>query len=141
MIYFDTAYILKCYVHESGSLPVRQLLADHRGAACCAIGRLEFASAIRRAVRENRLDERVVSTVFAVLEQDDENGVWSWIPLTPHLLDTATRTVRDLPSDVFVRTADALHIVCAKENGFQEFTRTISTLLLLRRISACEQRM
>jgi predicted nucleic acid-binding protein len=120
MIYFDTAYILKCYVHESGSPVVRRLLLEHQTGACCALGKLEFAAAVKRAIREGRLDARVLDTVFSVFERDNDCGVWSWLPLSSHLVEIASLAIRSLPADIFIRSADALHLVCARENGFSE---------------------
>jgi predicted nucleic acid-binding protein len=120
MIYFDTAYIVKCYLHEPGSSAVRALLYEHQGAACCILGRLEFSAALKRAIRENRLDGRVLDTVFAVLREDDRNAVWSWLPLSPALIELAISEIRALPKDIAIRSADALHLVCARENGFAE---------------------
>jgi hypothetical protein len=34
MIYFDSAYIVKCYIPEHGSHEVRQVLQTHYSAAC-----------------------------------------------------------------------------------------------------------
>ena len=120
MIYFDTAYIVKCYVHEPGSPAVRRLLAEHQNAACCVVGRLEFAAAVKRAIREGRLDSRVLNTVFSVLDHDDQNAAWTWLPLTSSLVEVATQAVRNLPENVYIRSADALHIAYARENGCGE---------------------
>src|SRR5437588_12732807 len=97
MIYFDTAYVLKCYIHEPGRPEVRRLLEQQQPVACCTMGRLEFAVGVKRAVREKRLDARVLSTVFSVFETDEQNGVWSWLPLSSSLLEAAVRAVRSLP--------------------------------------------
>src|SRR4051794_7466664 len=99
MIYFDTAYIVKCYVYEPGSSEVRRALTDQRSVACCALGRVEFAAAVKRAIRERRLDARVRDTVFSVLERDDENGIWTWLPLTSDLIKIAAAEARSLPDD------------------------------------------
>ena len=120
MIYFDTAYILKCYIHEPGTPEVRSLLLQHRSAASCAIGRLEFAAGVKRAIREGRIDPRTLNTIFAIFEEDYQNGIWSWLPVTTHLIDAAVRAVHSLPSSTFLRSADAMHIVCAREAGFSE---------------------
>jgi predicted nucleic acid-binding protein len=122
MIYFDTAYILKCYLPEDGFAPVRQLLSREQSAACCAYGRLEFTTAVRRAVRENRLPASALPTVYALLETDDENGVWTWLPLTAHLIESAARAARTVPAGVYLRAGDALHLVCAREHGFDIYT-------------------
>jgi predicted nucleic acid-binding protein len=120
MIYFDTAYVLKCYINEPGSAAVRSLLFRHQSAACCILGRLEFTTAIKRAVRERRLDARVLDTVFEIFERDDQNGIWGWLPCTPQLVEVTLRATRNLPESIYIRSADALHIVCARENGFAE---------------------
>jgi len=117
VIYFDAAYIVKCYVPEKGHAQVRGLLHRHQSAVCCAFGRLEFAAAIQRAIREGRLPETTRSTVFSILSRDDRGGVWNWIPLTPHLLETAVHAMRLAPTNPAIRAADALHLVCAKECG------------------------
>lgn len=41
MIYFDTAYLTKCYLNEIGSNEVRRLAEQHEQVACCVFGRLE----------------------------------------------------------------------------------------------------
>ena len=120
MIYFDTAYIVKCYVHEPGSLEVRRLLQSHQTVACCALGRVEFASSILRAVREGRLDERVIPTVFTILHEDEQSGVWTWLALSAALLDDTFRTLCRLAPAVPVRAGDAIHLACAREHGFRE---------------------
>ena len=120
MIYFDTAYVVKCYVHEPGSREVRDLMRRHPSIGCCALGRVEFATSILRAVRERRLDERVIATVLTILDEDDESGVWAWLPLTAAVLEGTCQTLRRLPPRVAIRAGDAIHLACAKEHGFHE---------------------
>ena len=52
MIYFDTAYIAKCYLNEHGSAEVRNLANEAERVACCAFGRIEFAATVHRNLRE-----------------------------------------------------------------------------------------
>lgn len=120
MIYFDTAYIVKCYVHEPCSLEVRRLLGQHQTAACCALGRIEFATSILRAVREQRLDGRVIQTVFTIRDEDDQNGVWNWLPLSAQVLEATIHSLRKLAPSVIIRAGDAIHLACAREHGFRE---------------------
>jgi len=49
MIYFDTAYLVKCYLPELGFEQVRELLHRAHTAASSAVGRIEFTTAIRGA--------------------------------------------------------------------------------------------
>jgi predicted nucleic acid-binding protein len=53
-------------------------------------------------------------------EEDDQNGVWQWLGVTSELLEKARKAVLDIPSTVFLRSGDALHLSCAEEHGFQE---------------------
>ena len=55
VIYFDSTYIIKCYVAEPGTAQVLALAQSHPGRACALHGRLEFWSGIRRHVREGNL--------------------------------------------------------------------------------------
>lgn len=41
MIYFDTSYLLKCYLAEPGHQAVRALAQQQGPVACCALGRTE----------------------------------------------------------------------------------------------------
>ena len=59
MIYFDTAYILKCYVKEHGWERVRALASDHERIVCSVYGRLELHAALHRKVREGELTETI----------------------------------------------------------------------------------
>jgi predicted nucleic acid-binding protein len=49
-----------------------------------------------------------------------ESQAWQWFGVTPELLEKARKAVLDIPSTVFLRSGDALHLACAEEQGFQE---------------------
>ena len=53
-------------------------------------------------------------------EEEEQNGVWQWFGVTSDLLERARKAVLDIPSTVFLRSGDALHLACAGEHGFQE---------------------
>lgn len=120
MIYFDAAYVLKCYLPEPHCQLVRQLLAQHRTAACCMLGKLEFAAGVHRAVREGKITSADAGVVFNTLRQDDAAGLWTWLPLTPRVAQRVLDAFETLPPHVFLRTGDAIHLACAQENGFRE---------------------
>ena len=63
---------------------------------------------------------REMTAILTEFEEDEKNGVWQWFGVTPELLEMTRKAVLDLPTTVFVRSGDALHLVCAEENGFQE---------------------
>ena len=120
MIYFDAAYIAKCYLNEAGADRVRALAYGADGLASCELARVEFASILKRHVRERHVTRRELTAILRDFEEDEQNGVWRWFSVTSGLLDKVRKTVLELPNTVFVRSGDALHLACAEEHGFQE---------------------
>jgi predicted nucleic acid-binding protein len=45
MVYFDTSYLLKCYVLENASAEVRRLAGEREHVACCELCRPELVAA------------------------------------------------------------------------------------------------
>jgi predicted nucleic acid-binding protein len=120
MIYFDTAYLAKCYLNEHGSAEVRNLAAGKERVACCAFGRIELAATILRNLREatiTRLQNRVILRQF---DSDETAHIWTWLPVTPELMAAAAAKFRSLKPSIYLRSADALHLACAVEHGFKE---------------------
>lgn len=120
MIYFDAAYIAKCYLNEPGADRVREVAYSADGLASCELARLEFASILKRHVRERHVTRGELRAILRDFEEDEQNGVWQWLGVTSELLETARKAVLDSPSTVFLRSGDALHLACAVEHGFQE---------------------
>ena len=120
MIYFDAAYIAKCYLNEAGADRVRAVAYGSDGLASCELARVEFASILKRHVRERNVTRREMTAILKEFEDDEKNGVWQWLAVTSELLEKVRRAVLDLPTAVFVRSADALHLACAEEHGFDE---------------------
>ena len=119
MIYFDAAYIAKCYLNEPGADRVRAVAYGADGLASCELARLEFASILKRHAREHHVTRREMTAILKEFEEDEKNGVWQWFGVTSELLETARQAILDMPSTVFVRAGDALHLACAEEHGFQ----------------------
>lgn len=120
MIYFDTAYLAKCYLNEPGSEKVRTLAAADGRVACCVFGRLELAATFQRNFREKKISARQREIIFAQLELDERNHLWTWLPFTANLLQQTADKFRKLNPSLFLRAADALHLACAAEHGFKE---------------------
>jgi len=120
VIYLDTAYLVKCYVPEPGSREVRRLASEEGRVACCAYGRAELASAVHRKAREGVLTAEALQVVFRQIRLDEEERVVCWFPVTESLLDAVVRAYERLPTDTFVRAGDAVHLVCARDQGFTE---------------------
>lgn len=120
MIYFDAAYIAKCYLNEPGAELVRELARKGDGLGSCEIARLEVFATVHRHLRERHLQKAHVSIILDRFEVDERAGVWQWFPVTPRLLGATCDRLRTLPATVFVRAIDALHLECARDEGISE---------------------
>lgn len=119
-MYFDAAYIAKCYLNEPGADEVRRLAQTADGLASCEIGRLEFECIIRRHLREANITTREAREILADFAEDEGAGVWQWLAITANLIQGVRERVRALPRRAVLRAGDALHLGCAQDNGFHE---------------------
>ncbi|MDB6175552.1 MAG: twitching motility protein PilT [Chthoniobacteraceae bacterium] len=120
MIYFDTAYVAKCYLNEQGSDEVRTLAKRHGRVACCIFGRLELAATFHRNFREGKITAAQRDLIFLQLQADEANHLWTWLPMTADLLLGTASRFGEFDSSTYLRAADALHLACAAENNFKE---------------------
>jgi predicted nucleic acid-binding protein len=118
--YFDSAYIAKFYLDEPESDGVRRL-AEHLGEVRCAvIGQAEVAAVFHRKLREAAFTPGMFREIVAQFTDDCENGLWTWLPVTPAIAAKTTAVFGALPRTVFLRGADALHLMSAREHGALE---------------------
>jgi predicted nucleic acid-binding protein len=118
MIYFDTSYLAKCYLNETGSGAVRQLAQSQSSLVCCEYGRIELTSTFHRNLREGLLTKLQYEVLARQFESDDQSGVWTWLPLTADLCRKTAARIYALPHSTFIRAGDVLHLTSAAENGF-----------------------
>ncbi len=119
-LYFDTAYLGKCYWNEPDGKLVRDLAQKADGLYSSAICIAEMACLAHRKVREGPVtpaDARVRRDLFL---EDVGNGVIVTVPVTERLLRRVEATTRALPASCYLRTFDALHLVTAADAGFTE---------------------
>jgi len=107
-------------LREPGSERVREHARETGRIACCEIGKVELAAVFHRHLREKRLNARQYGVVTRQFASDMDQGVWTWLPLTSRVLALAQKRYDDLSAKVFLRAADAMHLSCAAENGFDE---------------------
>lgn len=120
MSYFDSAYIAKFYLDEPESDAVRAL-AESLGRVCCnTLGRLEVASVFHRKWREGAFGESAFKELSAQFDDDCAAGLWTWLPVSPALIEAASKSISKLPKTIFLRSADLLHIVSAREHDIKE---------------------
>ncbi len=118
MIYFDSTYIIKCYLAEAGSAQVLALARSHPGRACAVHGRVEFFSAVKRHVRDGNLSSARASEALNQFIRDEAAELWSFLPLNRSLIESACTRLTAVPNKILCRAADALHLTCAAENQF-----------------------
>lgn len=120
MIYFDTAYLAKCYLNEHGSKQVRELALSDGRVACCEYGRVELAATFHRNLRQKTITASEFRLLWKQFDLDEESRLWTWLPLSRDLMVDVTKRFRKLSPSVYLRSADALHLTCALENGFKK---------------------
>ena len=92
MIYFDTAYIIKCYIHETGSEAVRSLANQHELIACCELGHMELYGAFHRCLREKIIDMEYFNVAIEQFELDEQDHVWACLPLASEVMSGVVAT-------------------------------------------------
>ena len=119
-MYLDTAYIAKFYFNEPESSRVRDLVrkADAVHSSLWALA--EFHAVLHRRMREGAAspdDTRELATRFS---DHVEDGLWNLIPVTEALLRRTGASIISAPPDLYLRTADAVHLLTARESGDRE---------------------
>ena len=120
MSYFDSAYIAKFYLDEPESEIVRGLAEALGQVHCSVIGQIEVAAVFHRKLREGAFTAGAFREVMAQFDDDCGQGLWTWLPLTTALAAKSAAAFVRLPRPVFLRAADALHLMCAQEHGLRE---------------------
>ncbi len=119
MIYFDTSYVVRLFLEDSGWQKVRQLAATDR-LACGLHGRAEVIAAFHRRFRGGAITQPDLHQLIGQFEQDCEAGAFHWLPLSSAVIARLTKVYSGLPKTTPLRAADALHLASAAENSFKE---------------------
>jgi predicted nucleic acid-binding protein len=123
-LYFDSAYIAKCYLNEPDGRKVRELARAASGLYCSSVCLAELACIFHRHVREASIDVQTAAALRKLFRDDVENRVWSLIPVSDRLLHRVELLVKSLPAHCFVRAGDAIHLTTAIDAGFTEIWTT-----------------
>jgi len=120
VLYLDSSYVAKCYLNDADCEAVRALVRRETRlfSSYLCVGEVSFA--FHRRYRERALTRRQMGELAGVFRSHVEAGFWNLIPLTEGLLWQVHESLWTLPVSVFVRSADAIHLVSAREAGFQE---------------------
>ena len=120
MLYFDSNYVLKCYLPEPGAHHVRALAARPVTKSCSRFGRAEVIAALHRKVREGSLTRPQMKSVWAKVVADETVGVWTWLPFDAPVEHAVEQAFLALGANLFLRAGDAIHLATASLNGFAE---------------------
>ena len=139
-LYFDTAYLAKCYLNEPDGKQVRKLARAASGLYSSAWCIAELACVFQRQVREGQLGvEEAVKWRDTFLE-DVQNGVWVLFPVSQYLLYRVESLTRALPPAAYLRAGDAIHLATAADAGFTEIWSSDRHLLAAARHFGMEGR-
>jgi predicted nucleic acid-binding protein len=120
MIFCDTSTLAKYYVTEPESATVRSRLDAEDQVILSELARAELLAVFHRRWREKRWTRAEFQAVVRQFSQDDIGGYWAWVTLDGVIVDEVVKVFLTLPEHVFLRTADALHLVTALHHGFSE---------------------
>ncbi len=120
MIYFDSAYVAKFYLNEPGHAAVQSCAIEAGQVAICALALAEVNAVFHRKLREGSLTPDEAIIFYSEFDRDVQQGLWKLLPLTNSLLEQVAGAYRTLPATIYLRSADALHLICAREHGFPE---------------------
>ena len=116
-MYLDTSYIAKFYFNEPESPRVRELVRKANTIYSSLWALAEFHAVIHRRLREGASspsDARELASRFA---KHVEEGLWNLVPVNEALLRRTSALMVSAPVNLFIRTADAVHLVTAHEIG------------------------
>jgi predicted nucleic acid-binding protein len=119
-LYFDTAYVAKCYLNETDSDEVRKLAYGSSGLCSSSWSIPEMACVFQRQIREFKVPTGQIIRAREFFLQDIQSGIWSLLPLSEHFLFRVSSLVSALSPSQYLRAGDAVHLVTAQEAGFTE---------------------
>ena len=119
-LYFDSAYVAKCYLHEGDAVAVRTLAKSAPVLCTSALALAEVSCVFHRHLREGTLKPKAAAALRDHFLGDIDAGIWKLLPITERLLRRIESTTRTLGKDIFLRAGDAIHIASALDAGFME---------------------
>lgn len=77
----------------------------------------EFHAVLHRRIRESSITTRDARDLAKYFSEHITAGFWNLLPLGEALLRRTGSLIVAAPNGLFIRTADAVHLVTAMENG------------------------
>lgn len=128
-LYFDTAYVAKCYLNEADGKKVRKLARRADGLYSSSWCIAELVCVFHRHIREGSITADEAAKLRRIFLDDIRIGVWILFPVSERLLYQVEILVGALPPTAYLRAGDAIHLISAKDAGFQEIWTSDRRLL------------
>jgi predicted nucleic acid-binding protein len=119
-IYFDSAYLFKCYITDPDSAAVRRVAEAAEVIYSSALCMAEIACATHRATRDRFLSAEQAAAARRAFQTHLREGFVLLVPVTESVLYAVQAQVARMPRNVFLRSGDALHLGTAAYAGFSE---------------------
>jgi len=121
IVYFDSAYLVKCYlVGDRDCENVRQLVRRVETVYSSVLCIAEVSCALHRAIREKSITRDEASHLRATFAEDVSREIVKLLPVSETILLAVEATVANLPATIFLRAGDAIHLASAQHEGFSE---------------------
>lgn len=120
MIFCDTSTLAKYYVPEPETPAVQARLDAAESVWASELARIELMAVFHRRLREGKWSKSIFRTVVRQFQSDDAARLWRWTPLSVETTREAAQVFTQLPETVFLRASDCLHLVSARQSGFEE---------------------
>jgi predicted nucleic acid-binding protein len=120
MLYVDSNYLFRLYSTEPGHEQVKALASQSGNVSSAWHARAEFAAIVLRKRREQPTAQTHWLAVHRQFLTELRDGHIELLLLSENVLIRLESTLATAPPGIFLRAADALHLACAAEHGFQE---------------------
>ncbi len=117
MILCDTSTIAKFYVFERESAAVRNRLDAQEAVCVSELVRVEIMGVFHRRLRDGKWSRDEFLHAAGQFGAD-VGGYWTWMPLDTSIVEAAAKTFTTLPTSVFLRASDCIHLVTAIHHNF-----------------------
>lgn len=119
-MYLDTCYLAKFYLNEPDSPQVRDLVRGTGKIHSSVWALAEFHGVLHRRIREGSITAERASDLASRFSAHARAGLWNFVPVSEALLRRTGFLMLSAPRDIFLRTADAVHLATAQELGEHE---------------------
>ena len=119
-LYFDSAYLAKCYLSESDSQLVRELSATADVIYSSGLALAEMATVFHRHLREGRASSAAIAEALRAFRADVAEGAWIFEPVSDRIIESTTGTILNMPAGMLIRASDAIHLATARQLGLTE---------------------